>query len=174
MRKRLHSSFVTALVMWSAALCGLRQATAQSATRPAAADIEVLVKQALEDRLEARGLPDGNLLGPTRRVAIREEMPSAAMRLGPAALPRRDGYEFYLISRAAAQAESDRSNQRLYFVVVDSPQIEGDVATISLGVDRVAPFEPMVVSVCCCTGQGRFQRTNGRWKFVTWAGMVCS
>jgi hypothetical protein len=175
MQKRLHLSVVTAVVMWSAAPGGPWQgATAQSARRSAPADIEVLVKQALEDRLTAQGLPDGNLLGASTRIAIREEMPRAAMRLGPGALPQRAGYEFYLISRAAAQAESDRSRQRLHFITVDSPQFAGDVATISLGVDLVAPFEPSVVSLCCCTSQGQFQRTNGQWKFVKWAGMVCS
>jgi hypothetical protein len=171
MEQRSHVCLVMALVVSSASVGGLCQPAIQLASRPAPADIELLVKQALEDRLVARALPDGNLL--STRIAIREEMPRAAMKLGPGALPHHDGYEFYLISRAAAQVESDRAKQRLHFVVVDTPQITGDVATISLGVDATAPFEPTLVSSCCCTGHGQFKRSSGRWKFVNWTGMVC-
>ena len=171
MEKRSHLCLVMALVVWSAAVGGRCQATTQMASRSAPADIELLVKQALEDCLAVRALPDGNLL--STRIAIREEMPRAAMKLGPGALPHYDGYEFYLISRAAAQVESDRSKQRLHFVVVDTPQIAGDVATISVGVDAIAPFEPTLVSLCCCTGHGQFERSSGPWKFVKWTGMVC-
>ena len=37
-----------------------------------------------------------------------------------------------------------------------------------------APSEPKVIILCCCTGHGQFQRSDGRWKFVKWAGTVCS
>lgn len=142
--------------------------------RMASAEINALVKQALEDLLARQGLPDGNLLSGATRIAIREEMPRAAMRLGTEAVPERAGNQFYLLSRAAAQAEADRSKVNVHFITVDSPEITPDGAMIWIGVGLVAPSEPKVIILCCCTGHGQFQRSDGRWKFVKWAGMVCS
>ncbi len=146
----------------------------QSPERMASAEIDALVKQAVEDRFTARDLPDGNLLGKATRIAIREEMPEAGLKLSRAALPQRDGFSFVLISGAAAQAEADRSGRPVYFIAVDQPSITGDTATISLGVDVVSPREPKTISMCCCTGHGQFRRTGGRWAFVKWAQMICS
>jgi hypothetical protein len=165
-------AFAVAIAVWWVTLIAACRTTAPLPNRSAQGDIEVLVKQALEDRLAAGNLPDGHLLD-SSRVAIREDMPGASMRLGGGALPQRNGYEFYLISRRAAQAESERSKRRIHFIVVDNPRIDGDAATISLGVDVVEPFEPGVVSMCCCTGRGQFRNTGGRWVFVKWAGVVC-
>ena len=137
-------------------------------------DVEVLVKQAVEDRFAAKDLPDGNLLGNATRIAIREEMPDAGLKLSRGALPQRDGYEFFLISEVAAQAEADRVGRAVYFITVDRPSIIEDTATISLGVDVVSPREPKTIKMCCCTGQGQFRRAGGRWTFVKWAQMICS
>ncbi len=149
----------------------LAQAQAERIATP---DIETLVKQAVEDRFAAKDLPDGNLLGKATRIGIREEMPEAGLKLSRAALPQRDGFSFVLISGAAAQAEADRSGRPVYFITVDQPSITGDTATVSLGVDVVSPREPKTISMCCCTGQGQFRRTGGRWAFVKWARMICS
>jgi hypothetical protein len=147
---------------------------AQSPERMAAPDIELLVRQAVEDRFAARDLPDGNLLGKATRIAIREAMPDAGLRLSRGALPQRAGYEFVLISEAAAQAQADRVGRDVYFVTVDRPAITEDTATISLGVDVVSPREPKSIKMCCCNGVGQFRRAGGRWTFVKWAQMICS
>jgi hypothetical protein len=150
------------------------RARAQSPEPMATSDIDVLVKQAVEDRFGARDLPDGNLLGKASRIAIREEMPEAGLKLNRGALPQRGGYEFFLISEVAAQAEADRVGRPVYFITVDRPSITDDTATISLGVDVVSPHEPKTIKMCCCTGQGQFRRTGGRWTFVKWGQMMCS
>jgi hypothetical protein len=147
---------------------------AQSPERMATPDIELLVKQAVEDRLGAKDLPDGHLLGKATRIAIREEMPEAGLKLGRGAVPQRDGYAFSLISGAAAQAEADRVGRPVFFITVDRPSITDDTATISLGVDVASPREPTSIKMCCCTGQGQFRRTGDRWTFVKWAQMICS
>jgi hypothetical protein len=147
---------------------------AQSPERLAAPDIELLVKQSVEDRFGARDVPDGNLLGKATRIAIREQMPEAGLKLGRGALPQRDGYTFFLIAEAAVQAEADRAGRPVFFIAVDRPSITDDTATISLGVDVVSPREPKSIKMCCCTGQGQFRRTGGRWTFVKWVQMICS
>ena len=137
-------------------------------------EIEVLVKQAVEDRFGARDLPDGNLLGKASRIAIREEMPGAGLKLSRRALPQRAGYEFFLISGVGAQAEADRVRRAVYFITVDRPSIIEDTATVSLGVDVASPREPKTIKMCCCTGQGQFRRDGGRWTFVKWVQTICS
>ena len=159
------------LLLIAAAVGGVE---AQLPQRMATPDIELLVKQSVEDRFGASDLPDGNLLGKTTRIAIREEMPEAGLKLSRGALPQRPGYEFVLISTIAAQAEADRVRRAVYFITVDRPSITDDTATISLGVDVVSPREPKSITMCCCTGQGQFRRAGDRWTFVKWAQMICS
>ena len=137
-------------------------------------EIEVLVKQAVEDRFGARDLPDRDLLGKATRIAIREEMPEAGLKLSRGALPQRAGYEFFLISEVGAQAEADRIRRAVYFITVDRPSIIEDTATVSLGVDVASPREPKTIKMCCCTGEGQFRRVGGRWTFVKWARTICS
>jgi len=153
---------------------GGKGVAAQSSARLATADIELLVKQALENRFDARDLPDRNLLGTLTRIAVREEMPGARLRLGSGALPQREGYEFYIVSEAWAQAEANRTGQAVPFIAVDQPVITGDIATISLGVDLAVRQIPNRVKLCCCTGRGRFSRVNGQWAFVAWSGIICA
>jgi hypothetical protein len=151
-----------------------RGVLAQSLERMATPEMEVLVKQAVEDRFGARDLPDGNLLGKATRIEIREEMPDAGLTLSRTALPQRVGYTFFLISEAAAQTEADRVGRAVYFITVDRPSIVEDTATISLGVDVVSPREPKSIKMCCCAGQAQFRRAGDRWSFVKWARMICS
>ena len=174
LRRLLLSAATVALAgqfAWSGDQGGVE---GQSPERMAAPDIELLVKQSVEDRFGAKDLPDGNLLGKGTRIAIREEMPEAGLKLGRGALPQRDGYAFSLISGAAAQAEADRIGRPFYFITVDRPSITEDTATISLGVDVVSPREPKSITMCCCTGQAQFRRAGDRWAFVKWAQMICS
>jgi hypothetical protein len=151
-----------------------RRIQAQSPAPMATPEIEELIKQAVEDRFGARDLPDGDLLGKATRIAIREEMPEAGLKLSRGALPQRPGYEFFLISDVGAQAEADRVRRAVYFIIVDRPSIVEDTATLSLGVDVESPREPKTIKMCCCTGQGQFRRAGGRWTFVKWAQMICS
>lgn len=147
---------------------------AQSPERMATPDIEEMVKQAVDDRFSARDLPDGNLLGKASRIAIREEMPEAGLKLSRGVLPQRAGYVFFLISEVGAQAEADRVRRAVYFITVDRPSIIEDTATVSLGVDIASPREPKTITMCCCTGQGQFRRVGGRWTFVKWVQTICS
>jgi hypothetical protein len=174
LRRLLLIAAAVALVGQSAWGGDRHRVQAQSPEAMATSDVEVLVKQAVEDRIGARDIPDGNLLGKATRIAIREEMPEAGLKLGRAALPQLAGYEFFLISEAAAQAQADRVRRAVYFITVDRPSIIADTATVSLGVDVAFPREPKTIKMCCCTGQGQFLRVGGRWTFVKWGQTICS
>jgi hypothetical protein len=149
--------------------------TVQDVARPSTlAEINVLVKQALEDLLGRQEIPDSGLFRRATRIAIREDMRRSGFRLGPEALPTWAGYEFFLLSGKAAQADADRSRQNVHFIAVDTPVITANEAMLRVGVDLVVPSDPQTVVLCCCTGHGLFQRSDGRWKFVKWLSRVCS
>jgi hypothetical protein len=150
------------------------QASPATALRPAGAETETFVRQALEDRLAAGDLPDIGLLGQSKHIAIRRELPKAGLTLGPGALPKRDGYEFELISAAEARSEATRTKRTISFVAIDEPVITGETATIWLGADLAWPDDPNVVKLCCCEGKARFSRARDRWAFVRWDTMECS
>lgn len=148
----------------------------QSAARqaqPAPPDIELFVRQALEDLLAREKLLDGHLLS-SRRIALRKEFPSARLTVSERALPERDGYEFYLITEAEAQVRADENKAPVYFIIIDRPVLAGDTATMTVGVDVLHPREPKVMKLCCCRAVGEFTRPNGRWTWVRWANVVCS
>ena len=142
--------------------------------RPATSEIESLVRQALEDRLEEEDLPDLGLLGKSTRIAVRQELPATGLRLSQSALPSRDGYDFHLISVRDAQSEAERTQMAIYFITVDRPTIAGDTATIWLGVDFVFPTDPNLVKSCCCVGEAHFRRVEHRWKFSKWGRGGCA
>jgi hypothetical protein len=152
---------------------GLRQTT--PAELPVADDaIQRFVRAALEDRLAAKSLPDFGLLRDQTRIAIREEMPAARLRLDHRALPHVHGLDFFLIAGSAAQAQADRTKDHVTFVIVERPVINGDEASVVLGVDMVIPPNPKAVKLCCCDGEAHFQRVKGQWTFVKWGLERCS
>lgn len=142
---------------------------------PAPDNIQAFVRAALEDRLAARSLPDLGLLGQDKRIAIRADMRVAGSRLDDRALPQVPGYEFYMISTAAVTAQAARTKTEIAFVTVDRPEIrDNGEATIWLGVDTADPPDPRSVKLCCCDGEARFRRVDGRWTFVEWGVTRCS
>lgn len=161
------------LAIVSVSQCRLTSAS-QAAPPLATAEVQRLVKQALEDRLAANNLPDGNLLWHLARIPVREEMPRTGTRLGDGALPQRAGRTFYLLPQAAAQREAEETSQSVFFVTADQPSITEDTATLWIGVDVVTPREPKRVVLCCCRGLGQFRRVENHWEFEKWIQMICS
>src|SRR4029450_5888669 len=108
------------------------------------------------------------------KVAILDELRTTKMKLGPAALPKREGYEFYLISAATAQTTADSSGKLVHFLTVDSPNINGETATVRLGTDVAFPQQPNLGKMCCCSARGEFRRVSARWTFLKWTEFICS
>jgi quercetin dioxygenase-like cupin family protein len=140
----------------------------------AAPDVQQFVRMALMDRVRANDVPDLNLLHASHRIAVRDVMPTAHLALNESALPQLDPYHFFLLSPADAQAVADRRKQTMPFLTVDQPSIDGDTATVWLGVDIAAPADPNMIRLCCCTGRAEFRRSGGGWAFVKWLVTICS
>ena len=88
---------------------------------PPPAEVQAFVRAALTDRFRANDIPDLKLLDATRPIGVRTVMPQARLMLIEQALPVMDGYEFFLISAADAQAAADREGKPVAFVTVDQP-----------------------------------------------------
>lgn len=160
-------AFILACVLTAAA------PTQPSSIPVAPAQIQTLVKQALENRLSANDIPDLNLLRSAARIAVRQDMRQARMTLTSDALPHLAGYTSYLVSSTDLQAEADRTEQDVFFVTVDRPSIDQDSATVWLGTGLVLPRTSHSLKLCCCVSQGQFHR-DGAWRFVEWLQRICS
>jgi hypothetical protein len=146
----------------------------QQASAAAPDGVQAFVKAALTDRFQANDIPDFKILGTSYRIAIRSTMPEAAMTLTDAALPAVNGYQFFLLSPADAQTAADRRHESVSFITVDRPRIEGDRASIWLGVDVAEPADSNMIWLCCCRGEAEFRRTSRGWSFVKWGTTRCS
>jgi hypothetical protein len=158
---------------WTASLgivlsivCTAAQVEQDSRLRLAPAEIETLVRDALENHLSGKRVFERVISDTSRSIAIRMDLPQAGMRLSSGALPRHARYEFRLVSLAEAQAEADRTQQPFFFVEVDRPVIDGETATMWVGTDLTLPSKSDWVKTCCCDGVGHFRRVDGRWIFV--------
>lgn len=143
---------------------------------PAPPDVEQFVEHALRDRLLAGDIPDIAVAGKqtSTQLYLRAEMPVSRMTLSQAALPELPQTELKLIGVAEAEERVTRSGERIRFVTVDRVQIESQVATVWLGADYIAPPQPGIIKLCCCRGEARFVKRNGRWVFRNWGASLCS
>jgi hypothetical protein len=138
-------------------------------------DVLALVRDALQQRLNANAIPDFDVTRAAKRVPIREEMPLARMRLNETVLPHVDGVQFYLLSTATAQAQADAAREDVIILIVDSPQIRDATATLLLGMDLVLWHDPAHerLKLCCCDHTAEFTKRDNRWVFLRTGNMTC-
>ena len=139
-------------------------------------DIQLLVRSAIADRIKANDVPDLDLrFGRNRAVSIRREMTRTRMMLTDEAVPQVEGFSFTLRTRAALQAEADRT-QRVtpMFIIVNGAGIAGEQGVIELGTDILLPTGKDG-KLCCCRGNATFTRSVEGWTFGSWnKSVVCS
>jgi hypothetical protein len=140
----------------------------------ASLEVELLVKQSLEDRLLAGDLPDLHLLGNNKRLCIQEIIRSEGIRITENALPQLPGYEFSLTTKDSAQEKANQVGKMIFDIIINRPHITGEWATIWLGVGATLPADSNMVLLCCCKAHGLFQFIDGRWTFVRWMERICS
>jgi hypothetical protein len=139
----------------------------------AARDINALVRQVLTDRIPAKDIPGDNLLQGAKRIAIRSDR--VRLHLGEEALPALEGYGLRLISTEEAQAEAERTQSIIHLIAIGRLQIQGNTASLSIGVDFTMPSDPKRVKMCCCSRWLEYRRIDDRWVFAHWDDVtVCS
>jgi len=166
-----RSSLAAAVAL---AVASLGSASRPQALRPLGPDLAALVHDAIADRFSAGDIPDLNLIEDRKHVLVLNEMRTARLRLTPDALPQSEKTTFDLISLEEAETQASRSQRALAYIAVDEPQIDGAVATLSIGVDIATPRLAGMVKLCCCSGRGEFRRTPDGWIFQKWGQMTCS
>jgi hypothetical protein len=160
-------------VVAGAAVLSARQLTGQTVPLDAPADIHALVRQAIEDRIAARDIPDLDLRRHSPSLLIRREM-SRTLMLDSNAVPQVSGFSFQLRTSAELQVEADQTHTSIMFIIANSAGVTGNTAFVDLGTDIVFPSDPKVIKMCCCVGNGRFNRVESRWVFERWSNIVCS
>jgi len=162
-----------AAVLTLAVVVSTTRAQPRSALPEASAEIQDLVRDAIADRFRADDIPDINLLPDRTHVFVLRELGSAHLKLTDRALPSLREAHFALISADDTHAMAARTGRDVVYIAVDGPLINGDSATISLGVDFV-PANTSSVKMCCCSGRAQFSKAAERWTFVKWISMTCS
>lgn len=163
---------ITGLTALAACSLNPDSETARAKGRAAASELELFAKHAVEDRLAAGDLPDLGMLEGSRRIIVRREMPWAGLKLGPAARPAVVGFELDLVPQVVIQKRANKMGLAVYYIGVDYPEITGDTAMISLGIDVAVP-RGSGPYLCCCTGKARFSRSELGWTFVEWTSEWC-
>jgi hypothetical protein len=136
-------------------------------------EIDGLVRQVLADRIAAKDIPDWGLLRDATRIAIRSD--PIRLPIGKDALPALEGYELELITAEEAQAAAERTRANVRFIAIERLHIQGDTASLWIGVDFAMPADPKLIKMCCCSRGLDYRRAADRWVFVQWSDMVrCS
>ena len=142
------------------------QGPTPSSQAQATAEVDALVRQVLADRIAANDIPSLNVLRGAKRIAVRSDR--VRLPLGKDALPELEGYELRLISREEAQVEAERTQTFVYFIAIERLQIQGDTASLSIGVDFAMPPDSKLTKMCCCSRWLDYRRVENRWIFVRW------
>ena len=134
------------------------------------------VRDALQDRLFAGDIPDIQLAGgqTAKLLYVRTDMPVSKMKLTAEALPQLPGVVLKLVSLSEAGELVARTGETVAFVTVDRVHLGDREATVWLGADFVAPERLGVIKMCCCEGEARFIRREGRWVFEKWGLLRCA
>jgi len=160
-------------VLTVAVVLSTARAQPRSAFPEASVEIQDLVRDAIADSFQAGDIPDIDLLPDGNHVFVLRELGGAQLQLTDRALPVLRKAHFTLISAGDAHAMAARTGRDVVYIAVDSPQINGDTAAISLGVDFV-PAHTGSVKMCCCSGRAQFSKTPEGWTFVKWISITCS
>jgi hypothetical protein len=129
-------------------------------------EIDGLVRQVLADRIIAKDIPDWGLLRGAKRIAVRSD--PVRLPIGKDALPALEGYDLRLITAEEAQAEAERTHALVFFIAIERLQIQGDTASLWIGVDLTMPPDPKLVKMCCCSRALDYRRADHGWVFVGW------
>jgi hypothetical protein len=132
----------------------------------AARDLNALVRQVLADRIPAKDIPGYEIMRDAKRIAVRSDR--VRLPIGKDALPVLDGHELRLVSTEEAQAEAERTQTTINFIAIERLQIQGNTASLSIGVDFTMPPDPKRVKMCCCSRWLEYRRVEDRWVFARW------
>jgi hypothetical protein len=159
----------TLLSMVPPATAAMQETDPPSQRHATTTELDAFVRQMLADRIAAKDIPDWGLLRGARRIAIRFD--PVRLPIGKDALPVLEGYEFQLITAEEAQAAAERTQSYVHFVAIERLQIQGDAASLWIGVDFAMPPDPTLIKMCCCSRALKYRRTVDGWVFVGWSDM---
>ncbi len=153
---------------------------------PSALVVMVLMAEPTKDQRDV-------VLAVTRRIELegRSSLPDSGLmpEKGPLPLLAQLGFEgpplasdllmtpsrWALNPRSAWQAKADAAGKSQYVVEIGLPDVEGDVATVSVGVQLVTQTSFRGVVLCCCTAIDIYRRNaRGVWRFEKRDGTVCA
>jgi hypothetical protein len=141
--------------------------------RPAPAEVERLVRFAIETRFQAGDIPDQPLLD-RDPVLVFDEMEEAGYTLSAAAVPAQaSGRRLQLISRREAQDRAYFSHVGVFMIAVDRPVVTGESGALKMGAATYPDVHDGLVPIWNCAANAEFRRSKQNWVFVQWQTLGC-
>jgi hypothetical protein len=133
---------------------------------PLEADRAAFVREALDFLVTLR-MVDSLPEDPTHIVVLQDVLGDYRL-LPTAALPRRWGYTYELLSNVAAQQRVNRAAESMRALTVDrvSTDLNAGTAEIKLKMEQLVPSGSNLIVLCCCSETASFRRLDDRWVFV--------
>ena len=132
------------------------------------------VVRAVVNRIESVGrksVPDSGLLPSIGPLPLLSRLG----RDGPMVTVKVDASRWTVKPLSAWRADADARKRPVYAVMIGLPEIDGDVALVSVGVELIRPSDFAGVVMCCCTATDTYRRgADGVWRFSRRGGTVCA
>jgi hypothetical protein len=170
---RIASTIVAAWLLVSCATTASQQTASSPALRPAPPEVEALVRAAIADRYQASDIPDQALLQGKDAVHVFDEMKRSGYVLSAAAVPKIPSTNLVLVGRARARDLARGTGSGLHFIEVDDVRIEGDRASLKMGVGVYPDPAFEGAQLCCCSARAELARDGAAWQFRDWGERVC-
>lgn len=132
------------------------------------------VVRAVVKRVETVGrksVPDSGVLPTTGPVPLLSRLG----RDGPELKVKLDSARWTAKLWSAWRADADQKGASVYVVMIGLPEVKGDVALVSVGVEIVTRSDFSGGVLCCCNATDTYRRgTDGVWRFARRGGTVCA
>jgi len=134
-------------------------------------ELDAVARAVLErHRRDASNTPDGALAKRHSPLLVASDMNPGRV-LSAAALPSTD---FELRTLAELQDEANRTEEKIFFIVISNITISGADANAWVGVDFLKPKNMKGHALCCCSANQMFVKRGKTWRYKSTGMQVCS
>jgi len=134
-------------------------------------DLDAVARAVLErHRRDPTNTPDGTLAKRHTPLLVASDVNSGRV-LSSAALP---STEFELRTMAELQDEANRTQEKIFFIVISDVAITGADANAWVGVTFLKPTGMKGHALCCCSANQMFVKHGKAWRYKRTGMQVCS
>ena len=169
---RLGPYSAAVALMFALAMPGCSHA--QPTQMPCSEEVQALASAALAYIVEARDLPDFQLLADDRPILVSSHIGGLTCELQDEILPASLALPMRLASPAQLQSAANVDGRAQYVDMSNARGFEGTQASLTIGVGMLLPEDSNQGLLCCCSARATFGKVGGTWVFTGWTSSVCA